>query len=43
VWFLGLDAAQTPRYGVVVLLENPASAKKAAEIGAHLLDRAVEQ
>lgn len=40
VWFIGLDSAQTPRYAVAVLLENPAQPEIAAAIGARLLESA---
>lgn len=43
VWFLGLNSEHIPRYGVVVLLENPASSKLAAQIGVQLLHRAVNR
>lgn len=41
-WFLGLDTASRPRYGVVVLLKNPTSAEQAANIGAALLQQAAQ-
>ncbi len=36
-WFLGLDAAELPRYGVVVLIENPPVPSYAAFVGQALL------
>jgi cell division protein FtsI/penicillin-binding protein 2 len=36
-WFLGLDAKDAGPYGVVVLLENPASQDMAAHIGTEIL------
>ncbi len=36
-WFLGLNSAQVPRYGVVVMLDNPPSPSYAARIAQILL------
>ncbi len=36
-WFLGLNSAQLPRYGVVVLIENPPVPSYAAFVGQTLL------
>jgi cell division protein FtsI/penicillin-binding protein 2 len=38
-WFLGLDAEDAAHYGVVVLLENPASQDVAAHIGTEILQQ----
>jgi cell division protein FtsW (lipid II flippase) len=39
VWFLGLNSDVVPRYAVVVLLENPPHAERAASVGSALLRR----